>query len=80
MMVYSYATGFIIFTELQYRKIKFYQAKAQVGAGVQLPFPFPGGMSFWKRHLGSSIATRVYGPGHVFGSALTLVLRRIYLV
>lgn len=35
--------GFIIFTKLQYRKMKFYQAKVQVGAGVQLSCPFPGG-------------------------------------
>lgn len=40
-MVYSHLMGFIIFTKLRYRKRKFYQAKAQVGAGVQLSCPFP---------------------------------------
>lgn len=40
-MVYSHLMSFIIFTKLQYRKMKFYQAKAQVGAGVQLSCPFP---------------------------------------
>lgn len=35
--------GFIIFIKLQYRKMKFYQGKAQVCAGVQLSCPFPRG-------------------------------------
>lgn len=80
LMVYSHPMGFVIFIKLQYRKMKFYQAKAQVGAGVQLSPPSPGGVSFRKKHLGSSVAARVYGPEHVFGTALTLLLRRIYLV
>lgn len=65
----SYSTG----------KWSFIRQRFKWVLGSSFPVHFLG-VNFWERHLGSSIAARVCGPGHAFGTALTVVLRRFYLV